>query len=974
MAAKRLFTRRAFTKASLASITAAALSGGAPCVLAQAEDTGSEGEIKRIRSCCRACGKMECGVWVLVQNGRVVRTEGDESAFQSEGNHCSKGQASVQAAYHPDRLRYPMKRTAPKGEDPGWVRISWDEAWETIGSKLNELKERYGGECLFAMGGTSRVYAQGAYANLPQLMGTPNTHVALQICKGPRLFAGSLVNDMGLFWYEGTMRPKVYVQWGTACEYSNYDDSCRTIVATAQGADCHILIDPRTTPLGKEADYWVSLRPGTDGAIAMCWTNLVIQNELYDKLFVKRWTNGPVLVVEDQEPSGGFVMEGRGGIDFRTRLLKESDIVEGGSYLRFMCWDNVKAAQGKTGNEALTYFDNETHVWEGETFSVPTEGEWIKAHDPRVADAFMPKPSTFNPEKDPALFGEFEVTLKDGRTVKARPVWDLYAERCAEYTPEKTAEITGADAGVIEESCIRWATPISDDQYWDKESFSIKYGNGGLHYQLAPDQTGNCTQTIRALAVLSAITGNTDTPGGNRGQTRIDVDAVPGIRQMNLGPVPAGVTNLMINAKQCSVEKYPLVAWFNWWADATSIWDAVHTGNPYPIRGGVCETGNFMSQSNAMYGWEALKKLDFFVQADLWHAPSTSLADVILPVAHWLELNSTRTSQGASGASGCTVKAIDPPGEAIDDITLSVQINKACGRNFNDVPGKEWPTNTEVLDWCVSLFRGGGYDWSRFQQEFQETGWFDAKAEDPIWANYHRWEMGMMRQQGHFNKMPNDGFPGFYTPTGLTEIWSTVIETLQPGEDGHYILPGYDEPWRSPVTTPEAFEEYPLLLTSGSRSPVFFHSEHRQLPWCRELWPVPRLELNPADAEELGIEQGDWVWIENEEGKIRQVADVYYGIKPGVVNANHTWWYPENKAPGHGWELSAINCLVHKDEGDPLCGASTLRAYPVKVYKATPENSPFGNPCPCDADGTPVISDANDPRLKDWMPNYEGRE
>ena len=58
---------------------------------------------------------------------------------------------------------------------------------------------------------------------------------------------------------------------------------------------------------------------------------------------------------------------------------------------------------------------------------------------------------------------------------------------------------------------------------------------------------------------------------------------------------------------------------------------------------------------------------------------------------------------------------------------------------------------------------------------------------------------------------------------------------------------------------------------------------------------------------------------------------------------------------------------------DPFCGSSQLRAYPVKIYKATPENSPFGNPVPCDDDGTPIITSADDPRLQEWKPDYEGR-
>ena len=61
------------------------------------------------------------------------------------------------------------------------------------------------------------------------------------------------------------------------------------------------------------------------------------------------------------------------------------------------------------------------------------------------------------------------------------------------------------------------------------------------------------------------------------------------------------------------------------------------------------------------------------------------------------------------------------------------------------------------------------------------------------------------------------------------------------------------------------------------------------------------------------------------------------------------------------------------DDQDPICGASYLRAYNVKVYKATADNSPFGNPEPCGEDGTPIICDASDPRLLDWMPNYEIR-
>ena len=218
-----------------------------------------------------------------------------------------------------------------------------------------------------------------------------------------------------------------------------------------------------------------------------------------------------------------------------------------------------------------------------------------------------------------------------------------------------------------------------------------------------------------------------------------------------------------------------------------------------------------------------------------------------------------------------------------------------------------------------------------------------------------------------------DWKPGFFTPTMKHELWSCVVESYMPDREDLW-LPSWTEPPHGPVADPEMAKEYPLTATTGRRIPVYFHSEHRQLPWCRELWPVPRIEINPVTAAQYGIEQGDWVWIETPYGKIRECADLYYGVDQHTVNLEHTWWYPEIQDSGHGFQLSQVNCLIDKDAQDPISGTSNLRSYQVKIYKATPENSPFGNPVPCGSDGTEIIHDASDPRLKEWLPTYEGRE
>ena len=169
-------TRRNFVKMALATGAAVACAGsvsGAQALEATQDGTPAD-DVQVVRSCCRACGKMECGCLVTVTNGRVTKIEGDPTSFQSMGNCCTKSMASIQAAYHPDRLHYPLKRTNPKGsKDPGWVRISWDEAMETIGTAFKANAEKYGDESAFAMVGTSRFWCMGGALSTRQTLQGP---------------------------------------------------------------------------------------------------------------------------------------------------------------------------------------------------------------------------------------------------------------------------------------------------------------------------------------------------------------------------------------------------------------------------------------------------------------------------------------------------------------------------------------------------------------------------------------------------------------------------------------------------------------------------------------------------------------------------------------------------------------------------------------------------------------------------------
>lgn len=957
--AKLSMTRRSFLKVAAATGAVATIASGSAAPLsALAEDTNAKAEVgktERVRSTCRGCGKMECGVWVTVKNGRAIKIEGDEDAPQSMGNCCTKSRASLQAAYHPDRLLYPMKRTKPKGEEPGWVRITWDEAHKTAAENFQKVIDKYGPESICNLCGTSRLWSMGGMMAFRQLFGTPNIIAAMQICKGPRWFGNKLTDMQSSFWLETVERPRVFVQWGGSQEISNYDDSGRTIVDVATNADHFISVNPRMSHLGKEADIWLPVRPGTDAALAQAWTNVIIENKLYDDLFVKRWTNAPFLVCEDIEPTefGTFTQTFSGTYTAKTRLLKESDIMEGGKPSRFMVWDTLASK--------LTYFDADPTlgIWEGETWAPPTTGKkaaQLNVPKTKVA-GWVPDPSPFNPKIDPAIYGEFEVTLKDGRTVKVKPVWQLYADRCAEFAPAKAEKITGVPAADIEKAAKTWATRIDP---------STGYGNGGISYSLATEHYSNAIQNIRALGVLSAICGNFDVPAGNRGPTigKIPNSFINGPGASFSTPFPPA--ELM--DKILGAEKFPLLKWWQWWSDGSVAFDAMLTGKPYPVRAAICESGDFLNMANNTTNWEALKSLDFFLDIDLWHHPTSELADIIMPAQHWLELDAFRQSQGASGGvMGATVKCIEPPGETKHDVEIQVKLFKAMGKPWLGQPFVDpekvpeevvWPDSDGVFDFYCSLMKT---TWKDYQEAFQEHGWLDAKVVNPEqWGTYRRYETGELRRMEiDADFAPAVHGPGMRTPTLKLEIWSTVIETYLEGQGQE--MPLYIEPVCSPVSTPDLFKEYPLTCITGRRIPVYFHSEHRQLPWCREQWPVPRMEINPATAAKLGIKQGDWCWIESPHGKCRQMADLFYGVAPDAINAEHQWWYPEMPAPEHGWRYSAINQLVDKDAQCNIGGSTMLRGYAVKVYKAE-EGAPEG-----------IIESAADPRLKDWLPTYEGR-
>ena len=166
----------------------------------------------------------------------------------------------------------------------------------------------------------------------------------------------------------------------------------------------------------------------------------------------------------------------------------------------------------------------------------------------------------------------------------------------------------------------------------------------------------------------------------------------------------------------------------------------------------------------------------------------------------------------------------------------------------------------------------------------------------------------------------SDGEPGFNTPNGMVELCSSLY-----GDWGEDPLPYFKENDLTPFSRPDLADEYPLILTTGGRETTSFHSEHRQIPSLRAIMPEPLVQIHPDTAKAYGIEDGDWVCIENPLGCAIEKAQITTIIDPRVIHAQHGWWYPEQDAEEPNlnglWKTSINSLIPHRAIGKMGFGA-----------------------------------------------------
>jgi anaerobic selenocysteine-containing dehydrogenase len=398
-----------------------------------------------------------------------------------------------------------------------------------------------------------------------------------------------------------------------------------------------------------------------------------------------------------------------------------------------------------------------------------------------------------------------------------------------------------------------------------------------IHWGVPTEQTNNCANYTRAVTGLMAVTGNLDAPGGNvlfvNPPTRTVAEFS---RHRDLSPEQ--------RKKRLGGDEFKLgarVAFIN----PKKAWDAILTGKPYPVKAVIlCGTNPVITRANAREAYEALKKLEFLAIIDFFLTPTAELADIFLPSGTWLEQNHVADNWKRHGFVLARQKCVEI-GECWQDHKIFLELGKRMGQQW-------WDTVEDALDY---LLEPSGLTW----EQFKEKGYLQGEM---VYYKYKE--------------------RGFSTPTKKLELYSTILEDW-----GYDPLPQYVEIPESPASRPDLLKDYPYILNAGLRTATFFHSANRNIPWLREIRPDPIVEVHPETAKKHGIKEGQWVYIESPRGRIKQRAKLNDGIDPRVIAAEHGWWFPEMKDPGHGWDISNVNLLTDNAYAtlDPAIGSTNLR-------------------------------------------------
>ncbi|MDR2716155.1 MAG: molybdopterin-dependent oxidoreductase [Coriobacteriaceae bacterium] len=475
--------------------------------------------------------------------------------------------------------------------------------------------------------------------------------------------------------------------------------------------------------------------------------------------------------------------------------------------------------------------------------------------------------------------------LYDAGFVKAMTVgFDELAARAEDYPPDKVAAICGIDEGLVRETARMYAAAAMPIIPWGATC----------------DMQRNSTSAIRCQCILRALVGAVNkselvfnpASGGitNSEVSRFDLIS-PGQRSLQLGhdtyPLLSFATEPLYRGAlaKAGIDYTMDVMGLSCSAHPTTLFEAMRSGNPYPVKAFLSLANNTAMSYAGMQGIvDAFMNQELVVVFETFMTPTAQLADYVLPGDMWAERDVVGPPFDVAPLYTVSQKLAEPAGQCKDHYFVMKGLADRLG--FTEL--FPWKDSLEYFDW---LLKPLGLDYSAAQ----------GSPTIPLKPA----AMGT-----------------FLTPSGKIELKSSVLESL-----GHDPLPYYCEHAEPGID--EA--EFPYVAFAGARDKCSYNTALHQMPKLRAREPEPELYINPLDLAALGLGNGQWAKVSSTHGTVELVARPDERQPAGTVRIPHGWWKPE-ASPGLSGSLSAAmlhnDGMVFTDAGwnlDPEQGLANLR-------------------------------------------------
>jgi len=946
--------------------------------MSESTSTAAASRIEVKNTTCYMCA-CRCGIRVTLRDGEVRYIQGNPDHPLNKGVICAKGSSGIMKQYSPARLTQPLKRKAGAERGAGeFEPISWEEAFSTIEERLAHIRATDPKKFALFTGRDQMQALTGLFA---KQFGTPNYAAHGGFCS-VNMAAGMIYTIGGSFWEFGgpdLERAKLFVMIGTAEDHHSNPMKIELAKFKRNGGR-FISINPVRTGYSAIADEWVPIKPGTDGALLLALIHEIIKQGLYDRDFITQYSNAAELVnLNPNDP-------------------------EYGMFVRF----EVPPEEG--------CFDPQNKLWWDRELNKPI--------------------STHTPGADPRLLGEFKLSdgtpVKPSFQLLKERVEQYTPEWAADITgiPAATIRRLAHEMGITARD-EKIELPIAWTDVWENEHKSVTGNPVAFHAMRGLAAHSNGFQTIRALGILMTILGTIDRPGGFRHKAPFprpippcpktptrpeDVQPNTPLNGMPLG-WPADPDDLFVDDAGNPVRldkgfswEYPLSVHGLMHNAITNAW----RGDPYKIDTLLIFMAN-MSWNSTMNAEQVRKmlndkdengehKIPFLIVADAFQSEMVAFADLVLPDTTYLERHDVMSmldrpiSEFDGPVDSVRIPVLPPTGECKPFQEVLIEIGSrlklpaftdAAGkRKYRDYP--DFITNFETAP-------GSGIGFL--------AGWRGKGGEKAIRGepNPNQWKMYEKNNCVFHYEMPksyqymrnwNQGYLQWAQSNAMTRyaepinchIYSEVLQKFRLAAQGKTVgrqppehlrkrvetffdpLPFFYEPLESQLSDKH---KYPLNAVT-QRPMAMYHSWDSQNAWLRQIHTYNHLYLHPSVGAAGGFDDGDWVWVESQWGKVRCICKYSEAVEPGTV-----WtWNAVGKAAG-AWNLDPmaneskqgflLNHVIseelpphdagdHVSNSDPVTGQAAWYDVRVRVYKAgddePKETFPQFDPMPS-APGTP---------------------